>query len=414
MEVKKMKRTFLKVLPFAAALLLATSCSKDENNSSDEIVNNNEQTEIVTKTFKTLTVKGKVNKSISKVTVGDGYALAFEGTEKFTFGSSSEDVYGTIDFSGTEGDYTATINYTDEEALNGSFIATLGSNSATSSAYDNLATAVQNSYYTIIFTISQEGEVYKLKSGETDLVVNLQSAFIQALCAKTTQLGGTDFTVEKGKYYVVPVGQTMDETEKTTVAGQIYTIATKLTLDWGTAKELVWGNNTKTVTATVDPAQNITWSYSGGNANNVYTENDNTFSVFLKGTGNFTITATAEDGTTATCNITVPTDYVDLGTGVYWKTSDEGPYIFKNLPSGTPTKEQFSKLWDGTVTVSGKTFTNKNGSGASITLTQSVYWSKTQYNRANGWYVLVLSGKGSWHYDGKSNDRHVRLVRAAQ
>ena len=240
MEVKKMKRTFLKVLPFAAALLLATSCSKDENNSSDEIVNNNEQTEIVKKTFKTLTVKGKVNKSISKVTVGEGYALAFEGTEKFTFGSSSEDVYGSIDFADNQGNYTATINYTDEEALfNGNFTATLGSNST--SAYADLATAVHNAYYTIDFTITQEGEVYKLKSGETDLVVNLESAFIQALCAKNTQLGGADFTVEKGKYYVVPVGQIMGETENTTVAGQIYTIKNNATAP--TAKTLTFNGN---------------------------------------------------------------------------------------------------------------------------------------------------------------------------
>ena len=54
-----MKRTFLKVLPFAAALLLATSCSKDDNNSTDEIVNGGEQIETVTKTVKTLTIRAK-------------------------------------------------------------------------------------------------------------------------------------------------------------------------------------------------------------------------------------------------------------------------------------------------------------------------------------------------------------------
>ena len=221
-----MKRTFLKVLPFAAALLLATSCSKDENNSVDEIVNGGEQTETVVKTFKTLTVKGKVNKSISKVTTNDaGTALAFEGNEVFAFGSNTDDVYGTINFTNADGSYTATINYTDETVLSGNFTATLGSNPATiSAAYDNLAAAVKNAYYTINFSIVQENEEYKLKSGETDLVVNLQSAFIEALGAKTTQLGGTEISVEAGKYYIVPVGKVMGESSNSTVAGKIYTI----------------------------------------------------------------------------------------------------------------------------------------------------------------------------------------------
>lgn len=221
-----MKRTFLKVLPFAAALLLATSCGKDENNSVDEIVNGGEQTETVVKTFKTLTVKGKVNKSISKVTTNqDETALAFEGNEVFAFGSNTDDVYGTINFTNADGSYTATINYTDETVLSGNFTATLGTNPATiSAAYDNLAAAVKNAYYTINFSIVQENEEYKLKSGETDLVVNLQSAFIEALGAKTTQLGGTEISVEAGKYYIVPVGKVMGESSNSTVAGKIYTI----------------------------------------------------------------------------------------------------------------------------------------------------------------------------------------------
>lgn len=221
-----MKRTFLKVLPFAAALLLATSCSKDENNSVDEIVNGGEQTETVVKTVKTLTIKGKVNKSISKVTTNDaGTALAFEGNEVFTFGNEGDDVYGTINFTESDGSYTATVNYADEQSLSGNFTASLGTNSSTiSSAYDDLATAVQNAYYTINFSIVQENEEYKLKSGETDLVVNLQSAFIEALGAKTTQLGGTEISVEAGKYYIVPVGKVMGESSNSTVAGKIYTI----------------------------------------------------------------------------------------------------------------------------------------------------------------------------------------------
>ncbi len=123
------------------------------------------------------------------------------------------------------GTYTATINYTSEEALSSSFTATLGSNpELMSDAYDNLTAAVEKAYYTIDFTITQVNGEYKLRSGETDIVVNLQSAFIKALSAETTKLGDDEITVVANKYYVVPVGKTMGETQNTTVAGKIYTI----------------------------------------------------------------------------------------------------------------------------------------------------------------------------------------------
>ncbi len=229
-----MKRTFLKVLPFAAALLLATSCSKDDNNSTDEIVNNGgQQIETVVKTFKTLTVKGKVNKSISKVTTNDaGTALAFEGNEVFTFGNEDDDVYGTINFTKSDGSYTATINYTDEQYLNDNFTATLGENlDVMSTAYDNLAAAVQNAYYTIDFNIVQGEAGYQLQSeNSSDIIVNLQSAFIKALSDENAKLGGEDITVAEGKYYVIPSGLVMGSGSSETVAGKVYKLGKSLVL----------------------------------------------------------------------------------------------------------------------------------------------------------------------------------------
>ncbi|MCR4559495.1 MAG: hypothetical protein K5685_05400 [Bacteroidales bacterium] len=67
-----MKRRFLRILPLAVAVLLATSCNKDENNDQ-EIVNNG--TEVVTpeNTVKTVpfTLKVKNGKGISKVSYAD-------------------------------------------------------------------------------------------------------------------------------------------------------------------------------------------------------------------------------------------------------------------------------------------------------------------------------------------------------
>jgi hypothetical protein len=238
-----MKRTFLKVLPFAAAVLLAASCSKDDNNSTDEIVNGGAQIETVTKTVKTLTIKGKVKQSISKVTTNpEGTALAFEGNEEFTFGQEGDDVYGTINIKDVSGNYEATVNYTDEATLLSwdGFTATLGTNSEEMSiAYDDLATAVHNAYYVIPFNVTSNGEgSYLLRhrgflskdapSAQTDIVVYLRSAFIKALSAETTTLGGDPITVVADKYYVVPVGKTMGETSTTTFAGQIYNLGTEV------------------------------------------------------------------------------------------------------------------------------------------------------------------------------------------
>ncbi len=231
-----MKRTFLKVLPFAAALLLATSCSKDDNNSTDEIVNGGEQIETVTKTVKTLTIKGKVRQSISKVTTNqDETALVFEEGEKFTFGQEGDDVYGTITILDANGNYEATVNYADEVALlsEDGFTATLGTNPETiSGQYDNLAAAVKNAYYVIPFKVEKFSEDLYLLSRRSlskdaerlDIVVNLQSAFIKALSAETTKLGGTDITVVADKYYVVPVGKAMGSSGQNTVAGKIYNL----------------------------------------------------------------------------------------------------------------------------------------------------------------------------------------------
>lgn len=270
-----MKRTFLKVLPFAAALLLATSCSKDDNNSTDEIVNGGEQIETVTKTFKTLTVKGKVNKSISKVTTNqDETALAFEGNEVFTFGSETDNVYGTITILDVNGNYTATVNYTDDEALFSTigFTATHGANpSKISDGYSTLAEAVQHACYETVFTISYDNanEKYSLASdGSSDIVINLKSAFIKALSAKSTKIGGETIDVEADKYYVVPEGKTMGETSTTTLAGQIYSLGTKAPENCiagvfsVSATKKVYFSKGNLQATTTDLGENWTWGFA--------------------------------------------------------------------------------------------------------------------------------------------------------
>lgn len=77
-----MKRTFLRILPLAVAVLLATSCSKDENN--DNAVVNNGQENVQTKT---LPISITVNqKGLSKLSCANGTGVdlqpTFETTDK--------------------------------------------------------------------------------------------------------------------------------------------------------------------------------------------------------------------------------------------------------------------------------------------------------------------------------------------
>lgn len=236
-----MKRMFIKMLPVMAAVLLATSCSKDDGNDAaiDTPIDNPQQTEAVSNVYKTITISGKVGKStLSKVTVAEKQ-LTFEGndTEKFSFGKEGEDVYGDITIKDAYGRFDATLNYSSEDALTkGSFTATLGTDpEKLSIGYDNLETAVQNAYYVIPFTVSKDGEEEgKFKLNERtlskdapsyDIKVYLQSAFIEAQTSKTITVNDdASVSVEEGKFYVVSSTATMGKDKKPITSGKIYKV----------------------------------------------------------------------------------------------------------------------------------------------------------------------------------------------
>ena len=240
-----MKRIFIKMLPVMAAVLLATSCSKDDGNDAaiDAAIDTPQQTETEVPAVKTVTISGKVGKAtLSKVTVA-GYEFQFEGNEKFTFGEEgTSDVYGDITINDADGNFTATLNFTDKDQLTseGGFTAELGNNpkgfpQGLSDPYDALATAVKNAYYVIPFKVAEGSEgTYKLTEGTLskalseptyDVKVYVQAAFIKASGKRTIKLNGSDVTVEADKYYVVPVGAQMGSDEKnTTKEGVVYTV----------------------------------------------------------------------------------------------------------------------------------------------------------------------------------------------
>jgi len=109
-----MNRTFIKVLPLAAAVLLATSCSKEDNNN--EIVNNGQ--EKVEKQFKTITVKGNAGKKqgISKISLNEGTgAISFVKDDEISFSGSG--VSGKGKFIDGEGNFIADLTFTENAVV---------------------------------------------------------------------------------------------------------------------------------------------------------------------------------------------------------------------------------------------------------------------------------------------------------
>ena len=125
-----MKKVFLRILPLAAAVLLATSCSKDENN--DNAVVNDGQETVITKE-KTVTVSGTASKKagLSKISCADGTNLTFDGGEIISISGDEGNIHGDATLA-ADGSFTVELSYpADKEEsylLGKNLTATIGTN----------------------------------------------------------------------------------------------------------------------------------------------------------------------------------------------------------------------------------------------------------------------------------------------
>ena len=232
-----MKRTFMKFLPIAAAVLLATSCSKDEGNTVvDNVVTPDPVQEVAEQpTVKTIKIIGKLSQnSLSKVTTSgtNNRTLVFKGGEEFSF--SNGKVKGMIEITAADGTYTADITFSDEESLLASagFTASIGNVPDGQKAYASLTEAVEFAYYTIDFKVKKEGtDSYSLTQKDSDAAIKVEnnSAFIYVrgvvASGEISFEGGTPITSPAvGKYYIVPADVKMGTSDNKTVAGKIYNV----------------------------------------------------------------------------------------------------------------------------------------------------------------------------------------------
>lgn len=232
-----MKRTFLRILPLAVAVLLATSCSKDENN--DNAVVNNGQETVQTKT---LPISITVNqKSLSKLgctgDMGEALQPIFEAGDKLAIyngASLLKELAVTADNISNDGKTATFEGEIDAEGLSDGDIltATIGTPLTGAVTATSRANAVKSGcYQTAEFTYSSEGNEIQLEE---------QNAYIEVVW--TNKGGATvSFTIAgepvnltlngQGQGWIVlPAGQSvtcaaLGITEaKTTVKGNIYGI----------------------------------------------------------------------------------------------------------------------------------------------------------------------------------------------
>lgn len=297
-----MKTNVIKILPFVAAVLLATSCSKDDDNSAPQNL-----TPAVVNTVKTITITGEIGKhSLLKAKENFADQLAFKEGDEFTFQSDADaNIYGSIIITdAVYRTYTATLNFPadkeDDLLAASGFKAIKGTPpSSMSEKYDNLQSAIADSYYEIPFKVTKSGEVYSLQttaSGKTgDILVFIKNAFIHAGRTGTIMFNSETKSIEIGNYYIVPNGTIMgSDKHNRTSPGCVYTVK-RLS---GTITGFQITSVTKSSidepfanTCTISGSGTV--QYSSGNEKVATVDADGL--VTLQGVGTTTISATVTD-----------------------------------------------------------------------------------------------------------------------
>ena len=450
-----MKKTFIKFLPFAAAVLLATSCGKDDN-SDNNVANPNNGTEVVTPEngVKTVpfTVKVGTNGKISKIAYsgadGTGNVTpTFEASEvdKLTMIVTGEGVNTTLTLKDVDGTFSGEIAAGLATDFDLTATITIDGEAATSNT--SLSDLMKNCGH----IYSQSFKYGDVTSGNKIMLVDNKSYIEVSWINKGGQevtISGEKYTLNSdGKIWIAVaagsniVSDDLGVSSTTTVAGDIYTISrtfvavTSISISGGfessESNPYVWGSettNNKTLTATVLPAgatnKTVKWS---SNATNV-TVDENTGKITITApntnttTQTVTITATAQDGSGVSATYTLYlANYVQIA-GTKWYTYDSQTSVTwanrtQGAPSGSavPSRSQFETLIKvSNTTVSGNNIISNNGSNAYITLTYGDYWMSTEY--LNDYAVCLgfdSGGRGVFSLD-KSNYCRVRLVRVQQ
>ena len=444
-----MKKTFLTILPLVAAVILAASCGDDKDNEpelqpSPEPVVSVEESNTVVIPFRVGVESGE---SLSKIAYEAKDGSETKVTRKF----EATDVNTQMKVTGTGITESTLTLKQDEESKAFYFEGDITVDSESAESFKNggitltgsFGTAVesaQSSTTSLADLMSHCSHAYTstFASNATSITFHDQNSYLAVTWTNkgnaTVKINSGNYTLnENGKIWIALPAETsvtsadLGITEaKTTKAGTVHKISREynavqsVTITGAPTGTKVWGNPAFTISASVAPENasnlNVTWTVTQGSATlTPKGTNNSQCDVLIKDNGmDIKIKATVDGVSSSEVTISVDKNYVDLGTGsVYWKTSDESEtYAFTEAKSmGAPAKDEFEKLWSQ-CTVNGTTFTNTNGSGASITLTVGVYWSSSEYDSRSAWGVSVSSGGHTWGDSRRTYKYGVRPVRA--
>ncbi|MBQ3658310.1 MAG: hypothetical protein II956_15950 [Bacteroidales bacterium] len=385
-----MKKTFLRILPLAVAVLFATSCSKDENNDNN-VVNNGQENVVVKE--KTVSVSGSVNvkSGISKLATSNGTDITFDGTEVIDFSDEEGKIHGSTTVA-ANGSFTVNLSYPASEELsylNGKALtATIGTAPTDVQVYSDFATALAAAYEIsneVTLNVSEETVTF---SG--NVVMNINVAFVknEKTAAINVQVGDNEAkSLAAGGVAIVPTGVkvTADgKTKNTTVAGAIYTIEAAASV----------------------PDGYVDLGIKDDNGKSVYWAQNN-----VEGTYYW------EDAKTAATNAggELPTkaDFVALYNNCYWQWGNDGTnngyYVFKPYDEGDKQRTKTSSHEYSTTSGDPCFFlpVTPGHSGGK-------YWSGTEYEYGtNSAFCLNFASNyvGSGDTDYKSVAWSVRTVR---
>jgi uncharacterized protein (TIGR02145 family) len=377
-----MKKTFIKFLPFAAAVLLVTSCGKDDN-SDNNVVNPNNGTEVVTPEngVETVpfTVKVGTNGKISKIAYsgadGTGNVTpTFEESEvdHLTMIVTGDGVNTTLTLKDVDGTFSGEI--VAGLAVDFDLTATITIDGDATSSTTGLENLMKNCGH----VYSQSFKYGDVTSGNKIMLVDNKS-YIEV---SWTNKGGQNVTISEqtytlnsdGKIWIAIeagsniVSDDLDVSSTTTVAGDIYTISrtfgavTGIEISGGfTSSEsspYVWGSENsseKTLTATVSPEnainKNVSWTSSDPTI--VSVDENGVITIIAPNTETsakkVTITATAQDGSNVTATYDLWLDnYVDLGiSGIQFATTNsanEQQWTKISDKNTIPTQDEWKAL----------------------------------------------------------------------
>lgn len=342
-EDTAMKKTFLRILPVVAAVLLATSCSKDNDNDANSVVNNNETEQQPTESGYVsipFSVGIAADNGLSKITctndaenpklvhrsfdngdVEKGLKLTVTGTDIEESVLTLENA-GTVDapiykFSGNinvKSDKVTAFNDGDvimKGTLGTQLTEPKWSTTSLSDAMTKYAYEISDEF------VSKEGTVITLRDQNAYLVFNVAAG------QKKVELGGTWYPTDaditnRAVYFAIPSGQEISgrffgtKNADEVVAGKIYTINRENVVDPGVS--VLW-----CVSNENEATQKLDWdkameTYGTANSSGFKLPTADQFRELTGQTtvANVTVTPNWKTGTGVEAGLVVRTDYAEL------------------------------------------------------------------------------------------------------